>query len=829
MRTSCILTLLLCAALTGARANDVERAKPGRPLPARIVKLADEGLFDPKGVFALKTFPTERGNESLYIGIPPLVPDTGPQLAVYSIPLGQVVSLAADLNDWIKARPGQPAVQRQSQTGICPTFAMIKPKLYVGTADSPEPPGYEGGHLLEFDTLTKLTRDLGAVRQGWSIRELAVGGARELLVCIGRTNPKEETDLLSFNLADGRITDLKIDDVSNFWSDGAGWWYAAGWKTLLRRFQLGKTPERMALFPSKETLKFTAPEPVQWLGEITPEISQAGKSPSDTAAGNGRLFWNGAGYDFAYGVFPRTAMLMRMYINFGVPTYQSVLPKNKAMIDALTAMPPGPALQGGQAGKPECVAWVRAREFDPLKSGAVFLVRTAASGQGVELMTCSISSGETRVYGPIRDSKTGRMLESPVAVTVDRAGNIYVLGILRGALCLAEIEDVFIDEILAQQTQRVERALAGMMPNALRAESISLTAVAPHLDRPFNPPLIASDGRVYFTSMPHDPARSGCMLCYNPKTEKLINLGEIDAMTHPRSRLEVPSMIHCSPVEMSGYVFFTGEDPFYGKEWAFPEWPAGMVYQGSHIVGIDVKTGKPRDFDIPLPHASVFFLATDPPRSFLYMRQGYGGGPLYRMNVSTGKVEGLEFPAPDTFFIGPSGELFCSKDRNLVAFDTTTRMYRIMAKNTGKEWLWMQGQERNEEIYATSGADVWAMNLRSGQVRKLGGFAGGDALQGACACQNGVIYHTMWADINGVRATHLVTMNVATGKAVDRGLIVDQKGRAAHQIFSLSVAKDGTLYMAGTVWPKPGDPYSPRLKYDWLNDSCVLILRNFKP
>ena len=60
-------------------------------------------------------------------------------------------------------------------------------------------------------------------------------------------------------------------------------------------------------------------------------------------------------------------------------------------------------------------------------------------------------------------------------------------------------------------------------------------------------------------------------------------------------------------------------------------------------------------------------------------------------------------------------------------------------------------------------------------------------------------------------------------------LTVDDRGRPLLELWSMDVGDDGTVYGAGPVLPRPGDPCSPRLKRQFLNDSCFLVLRGIQP
>ena len=68
-------------------------------------------------------------------------------------------------------------------------------------------------------------------------------------------------------------------------------------------------------------------------------------------------------------------------------------------------------------------------------------------------------------------------------------------------------------------------------------------------------------------------------------------------------------------------------------------------------------------------------------------------------------------------------------------------------------------------------------------------------------------------------------MNTGDGSVTRHGFILDQDGRVVFQVYCKGVGSDGAVYMSGTIWPRAGSPYSPRLR----DDSCFMVLKDFKP
>jgi hypothetical protein len=773
----------------------IQRAKPGDALKVPMYKLADAGAFDPAGQVVMQTATTERGYEAIYVGVPSGDPAKGAKFAVYSIPARKVVTLAEDVNALIQGAAGP----QSSQRSICPSFISAGAQgailVYFATANSPEPDGFPGGHIVEFNVREKTFRDVGVVAAGYSVRFLLPLDATSALAVVGKSLPQNETKLYKVNLATGKADDMNVADIAGMWPAGSDAYLISGNKTPLRTWQPGGRPQARSV-GADPALKEKPAIPPVW-------IEKSG-----------------------FGVYPGLPTIVRLYQG---ATFR-MAPAPEIIVDALLNAPAN------------CIAWINNTHWtgkdypnSPMNKGVIYCARSLAQQGAVELTVAAFSEEKARDYGPILDS-AGAPMTVARAMVIDRRNDFYVAGIMGGALQLAVVEDVFQDECLAMDDERAQKACAGALAAAVKARAWSFTAEADHLDRPYDAIGVASDGTIYAGTMPHHPTRGTMVFRYDPKQDKLYNLGDIDVMSKQKSALDVPGMMHDAPVCLGDYMFFTGQDPFYGSASRFPELPKGARYPGSHLLAYHLKTGAIVDFGIPAPGKSAFWNIADPQRNLVYTRMEYHNGPIFCLNVATGQITetGLTMPGWNGV-CGPDGKLYFTRSKakgqpfDLVAWDPATKQETPIASNVG-EWRWIKGQDGKTEAYANVGLDIWKLDLATRQPRKIGPMPEGK-LGGDYAFRNGVVYEVACQSDAGVRVAHLYTMTVADGKVKHHGIVVDQKGRIGGEINAIDVGPDGTVYMAGQFWPKPGDHYLPRLEPPQrdLADDCFMVVKGVTP
>ena len=441
-------------------------------------------------------------------------------------------------------------------------------------------------------------------------------------------------------------------------------------------------------------------------------------------------------------------------------------------------------------GVPEaCVCGPRRRKgsfdkgrfrFAPLREGAVYAAKTEAGR--VSLVVHALAEDKPRVYGPLVTCD-GRRMDRALAITTTGINDVIIVGTVDGNLHVAHVEDVFIDEILDARLAAAREHFAKDLETPVPGRSYSISGFSNHLDRPFDSMAVLSDGKVYFGTMPHHPTKGSYIFRYDPATERVENLGDIDVLSGEKDEGDIPGMMHAPPVEAHGYALFVGQDPFYGHGHEFPELPDDAKYPGSHLLGYHMATGTWKDFGIVKEGASIFWVAALPDNDWVYCREGYHAGPMHRVNIVTGEVERDLFRCPaNRIETGDDGAVYYSRK--------------------GKTYRWDPDSRVVEEC--SGGGRVFGLPRTSRisyRVRRGGRGQGSN------------------------RAARIERIDHDTGERTDLGVAVDQDGRLCQIAFASATGPDGTVYFAGPFFAKAGDAYSPRLKPYFLNECRFMVVK----
>jgi hypothetical protein len=429
-----------------------------------------------------------------------------------------------------------------------------------------------------------------------------------------------------------------------------------------------------------------------------------------------------------------------------------------------------------------------------------------------------------------------------------RSGDIAVLAANEKLTVLQVYEHPLLATICAQWNALMDHGFKDQP--AVKARYLgSLYDYSEFADRAFDPIPVASDGKAYFGTMPHHATEGGPVFSFDPKTEKFALLGDIDRMAGPRQPNTSGSMVHSNACELNGKVYFTGEDPHYGG-WDFPREPGQekAKYAGSPVVEYDLGTGKARGLGIPFPgNPGIFQLNGDAKRNVLYIRRGYArdyAGPLAWSALqldANGNIAGeprrlpLELHPPQVL-VAADGTVFGAvpeqktyaefaekkaKREKTDGIAPQCEIWRMDAELRKAEKVatvpetweiqWLPWQDGKPAALGLGEQFVYRLDLRSGAVEKLCPWlkvqAGGHP---PVALHDGKIICLAWVQpkTRAGRTTGVFTLDLATGKALFHGVIVDEAGRRPKDLNHFALLPDGRIFAVGTVYGLPTDKHS---------------------
>jgi len=469
----------------------------------------------------------------------------------------------------------------------------------------------------------------------------------------------------------------------------------------------------------------------------------------------------------------------------------------------------------------------------PAAAAELFIHRPAA-GEPVKL--CALEKYE------------GQTLNQVVWLRIMRSGDIAVLAANEKVTVLQTYEMPLLATICAQWNALVDHGFKDQ-PIVKARYLGSLYDFSELADRAFDPILVASDGKAYFGTMPHHSTEGAPVFSFDAKQEKFALLGDIDRMFGPRQPNTSGSMVHSNACELNGKVYFTGEDPHYGG-WDFPREPGQEKpkYPGSPVVECDLKTGKARGLGVPLPgDPGIFQLNGDPKRNVLYIRRGYArdyAGPLtwFALQLdANGSITGepkrlpLELHPPQ-LLVAADGTIFGAVPEQKAYAEFTEKkakrektdgiapqceIWRMDAELRKAEKVatvpdtweiqWLPWQDGKPAALGLGERFVYRLDLRSGAVEKLCPWlkvqSGGHP---PVALHDGKLICLAWVQpkTRAGRTTGVFTVDLATGKALFHGVIVDEAGRRAKDLNHLALLPDGRIFAVGTVYGLPTDKHS---------------------
>lgn len=542
-----------------------------------------------------------------------------------------------------------------------------------------------------------------------------------------------------------------------------------------------------------------------------------------------------------------------------------------ALRDAAPVGPPPPP----EGVRPAVIASARIGRFGEgaapllerlrLAEGYSIFARDGADGAAARLF-CRIGQaarlGEAAPadLGPLPDFD-GVPLTSVHGVALNGLNELFVLAANDRGVVVDVYDPPMIEALTALRNADFDFAVAqsGLPPLPMRTIE-SLYRYAAHADRGFNAMHGASDGRIYFGTMPHHPTRGTPIFRYDPDAATLEVLGNFDELAGNAGPGRIPNMMHTEPLEMNGRLYFTGQDPFYGN-YSFPGMtPENTTYVGSPVLAYDLKTGAFTNLGVPLPRipgqrGSVFGIEGDAARNILYLRPGYESGdwyswPLDAEGQPAGEAKKLDLIGPPVDVHAFDGALYYPAPaqpavegvpdppdapapwavwRYDLATGRNSRIAEVDAvklhgaafplKRDGRirnEFSWFEGTRHEPAVFGKIGAVgmVIRFDARDGSVRKVGMLAPAATEYPVSTPYGKVHAGRIYFPTGRVRGLlGLTVLDTETGALTEYGPLRDQHGRWVSQITEMGWDKAGRLYGNATVFGAPGDEFFHRRTY----------------
>ncbi|MHC4716025.1 MAG: NHL repeat-containing protein [Planctomycetota bacterium] len=383
-----------------------------------------------------------------------------------------------------------------------------------------------------------------------------------------------------------------------------------------------------------------------------------------------------------------------------------------------------------------------------------------------------------------------------------------------------------------------------------RVRSFALNGYVRKLDGQWQGIRYASDGNVYFASSTHAHDHGGAVFRYDPRSGKLKMLcedisrvcGEDPTRSTPQGK------IHSDFVESNGWIYFATHLACY--------WPAAAdAYTGSHLVGLEMKTGRFRDFGILKPGFSCYSgLGVDPAGRYAYAilmswakRLRPAGTHVTRTDLRTGRTVDLG-PLPGKqrsscahVFVDRRGDCWFTPGGGLhVARAATGKVEALPdalsalrlpgSENTGsaRGWFWgeplgdgdryvcmMYVRRLGNVLYEFNAA---RMPDAAAAFRPLA--AVGPASPAVAWTADRVYYRQRASGSRRPKGDdhHLMSVSLAgpdRGAVTDHGLILDQDGRRPWRFAGLAADGKGKLFFVGDWWLNGDEKGTLRLSYRW--------------
>jgi hypothetical protein len=353
------------------------------------------------------------------------------------------------------------------------------------------------------------------------------------------------------------------------------------------------------------------------------------------------------------------------------------------------------------------------------------------------------------------------------------------------------------------------------------------------LDGQWQGSIVAFDGNCYFASSSHGGRTGAMFFKYDPKAEKISVLckdisavcGETAPEFNPHGK------IHSPVSELDGWLYFGTHASYWGK---------GRKYNGSHLIGYEMATGKFRDFGIlkeGYDNYSGVVASAKGKCVYVYVvwpGEGDLKQPcyLYRVDLPGGEKHQVAELAPGgygaaIFYLYADNEGNCwlpEPEGVLVKYDRARdKVERIpdaipvKGKDRSRsEWMFAHGLPGTNTAVVTTSSKIYVFDpAAAGNQLRLVREIGSIHLQSECGWALGGT-RVYFIQSGEGRSLHLKYVDVAAQnpEIVDCGSVTDQDGRQPMRLPAIAADARGRVYLTGDWYVKTGDAATTRLQTD---------------
>ncbi len=755
---------------------------------------------------------SDRGYYAVFASMNPRDPDRGSQLMAWDIETDRQAVLAPDINLLCGDEP---------QTGVpghdlVDVVAMNERErirsLIFGTAargDSAlDPAAFPGGCLLSFRIETRTLALAARLEPGWSVVRFGAHGAAALGV-LARSHDHASYRLYRWDgqtlHATGVAGGPELRGIT-FDRDGRVVYQAPDGQVITYHLATPDEAPRPLVDPGIALKQRTDPA-IRWLDDNATTIGPRNYQQTP-------ILWglNGA-----------TAIAIE---RSSTGAYSPVATRPQALsgpvVQQISLAAFARSLPEASSAAPQ-PAWRR---------GILYGVERTA--EGVRLVGMHAASDRMVNMGLIR-SGNGHAVQAVHALRTDNGGHVLLLAGTGSGLHFMRLRMPEIDSLLHHLHQaRRERLDTGSETSVTFKVLDELARHGHEQDRNWDPLFTASDHAIYFGTMPHHPTRGSHLFRLAPTEGVLSVLGNIDALSANDGPHDVPNMIHLTPVELDGVLYWAGQDPFYGNR-KFVSYTAETRHQGSPLLAYHLAEKRFEYLGRPLGTENIFGLLPAPTQKGLYLSQNYNNAIWHFYDLETREARRLDLPSMGKHQHVDSQGRLVYIDANLgeiMRFDPRGDLLASIGRITENHLLDSPPRQEGQGGYfgasfpcldalgsdlayacVGAGSAVVSIDTREGTVTPLGRLLAPEGMEGgfrALTRSQGMLY-SVFHEERGERQVFLCTLDLESGRFINHGPLRDDHDRVVREVNAMAAGRDGEIYLNASVWSREGDRgYSTR-------------------